>query len=65
MLRDAGLAEIGRKPRLHRYPLVRALFPRLGDTAEALGVPLEWLEALVDETSAWSDLFIWRRAPSP
>jgi hypothetical protein len=49
------------KPRLHRYPLHRALFPRLRQTADALGVSFEWLEALVLETSAWSDLFVWER----
>jgi predicted RNA methylase len=61
MLRDAGLVERTRKPRLHRYPIGRALFPRLSETAEALGVSLEWLDALVEETSAWSDLFVWER----
>ncbi len=59
MLSAAGLSEVTRKPRLHRYPLGRALFPRLAETAKALSVPLSWLESLLRETSAWSDLFVW------
>jgi predicted RNA methylase len=61
MLRDAGLVEVTHKPRLHRYPLRHTLFPRLRETADALGVSSVWLEALALETSAWSDLFVWER----
>jgi hypothetical protein len=59
----AGLVEVAHKRALHRYPLEIGLFPHFAEAAEAIGVSIAWLEALLSLTSAWSDLFIFERRP--
>jgi len=64
MIQNAGLASKAHKRALHRYPITRASFPRLAETAQAIDVPVEWLGALVDATAGWSDLHVYERPPA-
>jgi hypothetical protein len=60
-LEAVGLERVRTREDLHAYPLSLAVFDPT-PIADAFGLPIEGLRALVEKTSAWSHLHTLRRA---